>query len=139
LAVATALRERYKDKPIIIAGDDYHRPENNPGRAKAIEVAAAVKGFALFPNLTAKEKELGLTDFNDLAIANPRLAKHQLEEALRRARQQGEEQTGQIKTSEDRSREQDAGADNEMDGEDAIKLYNELVKSPGDRRKLFRS
>jgi hypothetical protein len=82
---------------------------------------------------------LGLTDFNDLAIANPRLAKHQLEEALRRARQQGEEQTGQIKTSEDRSREQDAGADNEMDGEDAIKLYNELVKSPGDRRKLFRS
>ena len=35
LAVATALRERYKDKPIIIAGDDDHRLENNPGREKA--------------------------------------------------------------------------------------------------------
>ena len=29
LAVPTALRERYKDKPIIIAGDDDHRLENN--------------------------------------------------------------------------------------------------------------
>ena len=36
----------------------------------------------------------------------------------------------------DRDREQDAAADNEMDGDDAIKLYNELVKSPEDRRAL---
>ena len=49
LAVATALRERFKDKQIIIAGDDDHRLENNPGRAKAMEAAAAVKGLAIFP------------------------------------------------------------------------------------------
>ena len=42
------------------------------------------------------------------------------------------ERDGQVKTPEDRNREQDDGADNEMDGEDAIKLYNELVKSPED-------
>jgi hypothetical protein len=36
----------------------------------------------------------------------------------------------------DRNRDQDAAADNEMDGEDAIKLYNELVKSPQDRKAL---
>jgi hypothetical protein len=37
-----------------------------------------------------------LTDFNDLALESPRLAKHQLEEGVWRARQQGEEQTGEI-------------------------------------------
>jgi putative DNA primase/helicase len=42
LEVAVTLRERYKDKQIIIAGDDDHRLENNPGRAKALEAAAAV-------------------------------------------------------------------------------------------------
>jgi putative DNA primase/helicase len=33
LAVATTIRERYKGKQIIIARDDDHRLENNPGRA----------------------------------------------------------------------------------------------------------
>ena len=46
------------------------------------------------------------------------------------------EHDDQVKTLADRNREQDDGADNEMDGEDAIKLYNELVKSPEDRRAL---
>ena len=32
LAVATALREQHKGKVIVIAGDDDHRLENNPGR-----------------------------------------------------------------------------------------------------------
>src|SRR6266446_1338015 len=67
LAVATALRERHKDKPIIIADDDDHRLENNPGREKAIEAAAAVKGLAVFPNLSIERREQGFTDFNDLA------------------------------------------------------------------------
>ena len=31
---------------------------------------------------------------------------------------------------------QDDGGDNEIDGDDAIKLYNQLVKSPEDRRAL---
>jgi putative DNA primase/helicase len=82
LAVATALRERYKDKPIIIAGDDDHRLENNPGREKALEAATAVKGLAVFPNLSIKQRKQGLTDFNDLAREDAYLAKRQLEEAL---------------------------------------------------------
>jgi putative DNA primase/helicase len=32
LSVATALHQRYPDKAIVIAGDDDHRIENNPGR-----------------------------------------------------------------------------------------------------------
>jgi len=41
-----------------------------------------------------------------------------------------------VKERDDQNGEQDAGAHNELDGEDAIKLYNELVKSPEDRRAL---
>jgi putative DNA primase/helicase len=96
LAVATALHERWPDKGIMIAGDDDHKLENNPGRVKAIEAAAAVGGLAIFPNLTAEQREKGMTDFNDLALANSRLAKHQLEEAVWRGRQQGQEETGEI-------------------------------------------
>jgi len=46
------------------------------------------------------------------------------------------EYDGQVKTPADRNREQDAGGNGEMDGQDAIKLYNELVKSPQDRLAL---
>jgi putative DNA primase/helicase len=96
LAVATALHERWPDKGIVIAGDDDHKLENNPGRVKALEAALAVHGLAVFPNSTAEQREKGLTDFNDLARENARLAKHQLEEAVWNARQQGQEQTGEI-------------------------------------------
>jgi len=74
LAVATALHERWPGKPIMIAGDDDHRLENNPGRAKAVEAAAAVKGLAVFPQLDAQQRERGLTDFNDLVLENRPLA-----------------------------------------------------------------
>ena len=46
------------------------------------------------------------------------------------------EYDGQVETPQNRNREQDDGADNEIDGEAAIKLYNELVKSPEDRLAL---
>lgn len=46
------------------------------------------------------------------------------------------ERDDQVKTPADRNREQDTGGDNEMDGQDALKLYNELVKSPQDRLAL---
>jgi len=46
------------------------------------------------------------------------------------------EYDGQVKTPEDRNREQDDDGDNEIDGEEAIKLYDELVKSPEDRLAL---
>ena len=99
LAVATALHERWPGKPIMIAGDDDHRLENNPGRAKAVEAAAAVKGLAVFPVLDAHQRERGLTDFNDLVLENRPLAGQQLE-AVSRAR------TGQIENELERVREQ---------------------------------
>jgi putative DNA primase/helicase len=34
LSVATSIRERWPDKAIVIAGDDDHRTETNPGREK---------------------------------------------------------------------------------------------------------
>ena len=96
LAVATALHERWPDKGIMIAGDDDHKLENNPGRMKALEAALAVHGLVVFPNSTAEQREKGMTDFNDLALENARLAKRQLEEAVWRARQRDDEQTGDI-------------------------------------------
>ena len=93
LAVATALHVRWPDKGIIVAGDDDHKLENNPGRVKALEAAQAVGGLAVFPNSSVEQREKGMTDFNDLALENVRLAKRQLEEAVWRARQQGQEQT----------------------------------------------
>ena len=96
LAVATALHERWPDKRIMIAGDDDDKLENNPGRVKALEASLAVRGMAVFPNLTAEQREKGLTDFNDLALENPRLAEHQLENAVWRARQRDDEQTKEI-------------------------------------------
>jgi len=53
----------------MIAGDDDHKLENNPGRAKALEAAAAVNGVAIFPELSAEQREHGMTDFNDLGRA----------------------------------------------------------------------
>jgi len=46
------------------------------------------------------------------------------------------ERDDQVKDPEDRNGEREAGADTVMNGEDAIKLYNELVKSPHDRLAL---
>jgi hypothetical protein len=68
-------------------------------------------------------------------------AKGLAKEALQRAADQNlslqgdraaviKERDGQVKTAKERKNN---GADNEMDSEDAIKLYNELVKSPEDR------
>ena len=96
LAVATALHERWPDKRVMIAGDDDHKLENNPGRVKALEAALAVQGMVVFPNSTAEQREKGMTDFNDLALENGRLAKQQLEEAVWRARHTGDEQTAEL-------------------------------------------
>jgi phage/plasmid primase-like uncharacterized protein len=70
--------------------------ENNPGRVKALEAAQAAHGMVVFPNFTAEQREKGLTDFNDLALENPALAKHQLEQALGRPRERSEKQVGEI-------------------------------------------
>ena len=78
LAVATALHKRWPDKGIMIAGDDDHKLENNPGHAKALEAAAAVNGVAIFPELSAEQREHGMTDFNDLGRAQPEVVSRQL-------------------------------------------------------------
>lgn len=73
-SVATALHERYPEKPVIIAGDDdRHLVEKigkNPGREKAEKAAQAVGGDVVFPLFAPGERETApsrFTDFNDLA------------------------------------------------------------------------
>jgi len=78
LAVATALHERWPGKGIMIVGDDDHKLENNPGRMKALEAAAAINGVAIFPELSAEQREQGMTDFNDLGQAHPEVVSRQL-------------------------------------------------------------
>jgi putative DNA primase/helicase len=78
LSVATSIRERRPDKAIVIAGDDDHRIENNPGRKKALAAAEAVAGVAIFPNFSAEQRAQGFTDFNDLWVQNPELVSQQL-------------------------------------------------------------
>lgn len=52
-SVARLLRERFPDKPFIIAGDnDLHQEltdGRNPGKEKALEAAKSVNGIAIFP------------------------------------------------------------------------------------------
>lgn len=72
-AVATALRERHPDRPIIIAGDNDHRkpleldaqgrPKPNVGKEKAEAAAEAVGGYAMLPAFERSDKG---TDWNDL-------------------------------------------------------------------------
>ena len=73
--VAKLLRERFPDKPIIIAGDDdlavMQAHGNNPGREKAEEAAKAVNGHVVFPIFAPGEQSespKAFTDFNDLAV-----------------------------------------------------------------------
>ncbi|WP_174292549.1 DUF5710 domain-containing protein [Sphingomonas bacterium] len=79
LPVAVALRGRFPDKPMLIAGDDDRGVElkegYNPGRDKATAAAVAVEGLAVFPEFAAGEVEADpkrFTDFNDLATASVR-------------------------------------------------------------------
>ncbi|MGO9566162.1 MAG: strawberry notch-like NTP hydrolase domain-containing protein, partial [Desulfomonilaceae bacterium] len=72
-AVARALRGKFPDKPIIIAGDnDLHLESQgvNPGRTKAQAAARAVSGTAMFPIFAPGEQtsdSKAFKDFNDLA------------------------------------------------------------------------
>ncbi|NIJ09349.1 phage/plasmid primase-like uncharacterized protein [Sphingomonas vulcanisoli] len=75
LPVATALRERFPGRPILIAGDDDVGVQlsegHNPGREKATAAAEAVDGLAVFPVFARGEQEASprdFTDFHDLAV-----------------------------------------------------------------------
>lgn len=61
--IAENWRRKLPKHKIIIAGDDDHATDKNPGRTKANEAANAVNGIAVFPNF---KNSKGKTDFNDM-------------------------------------------------------------------------
>lgn len=63
--VAIALRDKYPNADIVIAGDDDRLTEGNPGRTAAIAAALAVGAQVTFPEWP-EEAPLALSDFNDL-------------------------------------------------------------------------
>lgn len=64
--VATALHKAYPGLAIVVAADDDHQTEGNPGLSAAKSAALAVGGFAVVPQFSA-ERPPKATDFNDLA------------------------------------------------------------------------
>ena len=66
LAVATTLREKFPAATITICADNDHKANKNVGVEKARAAAQAVNGKVMIPTLTEKEKEQGMTDFNDI-------------------------------------------------------------------------
>lgn len=64
-AVAEALHQKYPALKIILAADDDHRTEGNPGLTKAREAAQAVGGLLAVPKFPEGRGEKD-TDFNDL-------------------------------------------------------------------------
>jgi putative DNA primase/helicase len=98
LPVASALHERWPDKHIVIAGDDDHRLENNPGRNKALEAAAAVNGVAIFPDLSVEQRQNGMTDFNDLGQRDFRIVSRDLANAIKRVERNSLEEKEQVES-----------------------------------------
>ena len=66
LPVAAALRAKYPALLLVLAADDDHRTEGNPGLAAATAAALAVGGFVVRPQFPA-DRPPRATDFNDLA------------------------------------------------------------------------
>lgn len=68
--VAIALRTKYPDLKIIIAADDDHLTDGNPGKTKATAAALAVGGLLAMPGFLESIKGSArpdkATDFNDL-------------------------------------------------------------------------
>lgn len=64
-AVALALRAKYPHLKIIMAADDDHLSEGNPGKAKAQDAAQAVGAWLALPSFPADRPDKA-TDFNDL-------------------------------------------------------------------------
>lgn len=63
--VALALRTKYPALKIIVAADDDHLTEGNPGRTKATAAALVVGGLLALPVFPADRPDKA-TDFNDL-------------------------------------------------------------------------
>ncbi|MBN2769042.1 MAG: DUF1738 domain-containing protein [Campylobacterales bacterium] len=92
--VAESIREKFPDKPILVAGDNDMQKEfkaktleekekANVGLIKASDAAKASDAFYTIPPLTKEEAQSGLTDFNDFAKhRGPKEVKKVIEEAL---------------------------------------------------------
>ena len=79
--VAEALRASFPDADLLIAADDDHATEGNPGASKAAHAAKAVGGRTVLPRFA--DASCRGTDFNDLAQAEgPAAVKAQIEAAL---------------------------------------------------------
>lgn len=65
-AVALALRRKYPSARLILAADDDHRTEGNPGMTKAQAAAQAVGARLAVPRFPEDCRPDGATDFNDL-------------------------------------------------------------------------
>ena len=65
LSVASTIRTKFADLEIIIAADDDHLTNGNPGLAKARAAALAVGGLLAVPSFPAGRPDKA-TDFNDL-------------------------------------------------------------------------
>lgn len=65
LAVAESLRARFPKLRLVIAADDDHLTEGNPGQTKAREAAEAVSGWLAIPLFPSQRTEKD-TDFNDM-------------------------------------------------------------------------
>ncbi|MBC7617549.1 MAG: DUF3987 domain-containing protein [Candidatus Saccharibacteria bacterium] len=63
--VAVALRAKYPSLKIVIAADDDHMTDGNPGLTKAMAAATAVGGLLAVPMFPADRPDKA-TDFNDL-------------------------------------------------------------------------
>lgn len=67
--VAKALRAKFPDKAILIAGDDDRSADKNPGREQAIKAARAVGGEVVLPVFASGEQARDpkrFSDFNDI-------------------------------------------------------------------------
>ena len=64
--VAARLTKRYSKSPHVILGDDDREKQINTGQKMANEAANLTQGTTVFPVFSSSEKQLGLTDFNDL-------------------------------------------------------------------------
>ena len=66
LPVAKSIRSKYPDMKIILAADDDHVTEGNPGLTKATVAALAVSGLLAIPTFPDNRGQKD-TDFNDLS------------------------------------------------------------------------
>ncbi|MDT4857115.1 hypothetical protein FQZ97_915290 [compost metagenome] len=67
LPAGKALRLRYPDVELVVAGDDDRMTDGNPGRSAANAAAVALAGQVVFP-VWPEGAPPHLTDFNDLAV-----------------------------------------------------------------------